>query len=76
MRGLVDRQPTFAIGSQFAGYDVKHAWGEGGHNGEHAKVILPEALKWLWRDYPSPVVAGAPAKAIIQPRFLEKVGGW
>ncbi len=41
---------------QFAGYDVKHVWGEGGHNGKHGAAIIPEALKWLWRDYPNPVV--------------------
>ncbi|MEQ9407509.1 MAG: SMP-30/gluconolactonase/LRE family protein [Fuerstiella sp.] len=40
---------------QFAGYDVNHVWGEGGHNGRHGAAIIPEALRWLWRDYPEPV---------------------
>ena len=40
---------------QFAGYDVKHVWGEGGHNGKHGAAIMPDALRWLWRDYPAPV---------------------
>lgn len=46
---------------QWAGYDVNHAWGEGGHNGRHGAAIAPEALKWLWHDYPEPVknVGGA-----------------
>jgi sugar lactone lactonase YvrE len=39
----------------WAGYDVEHAWGEGGHNGKHATAILPDALRWLWRDYPEPI---------------------
>ena len=39
----------------FAGYDVKHAWGEGGHNGKHAAAIMPDALRWLWRDHPQPI---------------------
>jgi gluconolactonase len=43
---------------QFSGYDVKHAWGEGGHNGKHAAAIMPEILEWLWRDHPEPVRAG------------------
>lgn len=47
---------------KFAGYDVKHVWGEGGHNGKHATAIMPDALKWLWRDYPKPIEAGKPAK--------------
>lgn len=43
----------------FAGYEVRHAWGEGGHNAEHATEVFPDAMRWLWRDWPSPVQAGA-----------------
>lgn len=43
---------------EFAGYDVNHAWGEGGHNYRHAASIAPDALRWLWRDYPKPIEAG------------------
>lgn len=39
----------------WAGYDVKHVWGEGGHNGKHGAAIMPDALRWLWRDYPETV---------------------
>ena len=42
----------------FAGYEVKHVWGEGGHNGEHATKIFPDAMRWLWKDCPKPVKAG------------------
>ncbi len=44
---------------QFSGYDVKHVWGEGAHNGQHGTAVFPEAMRWLWRDYPKPIVAGA-----------------
>lgn len=40
---------------RWAGYDVKHAWGEGGHNGKHGAAIMPDAMRWLWRDYPAPI---------------------
>ena len=43
---------------QWSGYDVKHVWGEGGHNTKHAAYVFPEAVRWLWRDYPEPVTAG------------------
>ena len=43
---------------KYSGYDVKHEWGEGGHNGKHATAILPDALRWLWRDYPEPIRSG------------------
>lgn len=39
----------------WAGYDVKHVWGDGGHNGKHGGAIFPEAMRWLWRDYPQPI---------------------
>ena len=44
---------------EFAGYDVRHEWGDGEHNSRHAAAIFPEALRWLWRDYPAPVKANA-----------------
>lgn len=31
-------------------YDVKHVWGEGGHSDEHGGALLPDILRWLWRD--------------------------
>jgi len=33
------------------GYDVKFVLGEGSHNPRHGASILPDALRWLWRDY-------------------------
>lgn len=35
---------------EFAGYDYKFVYGEGAHNGIHGGAILPEAMKWLWRE--------------------------
>jgi enterochelin esterase family protein len=33
-------------------YDYKYVFGEGSHNGNHGGTILPDTLRWLWRDYP------------------------
>lgn len=43
---------------RFAGYEVDHAWGDGGHNGQHATQIFPDVMRWLWKDWPAPVKAG------------------
>lgn len=43
---------------RFSGYEVNHDWGTGGHNGEHATRIFPDAMRWLWKDWPAPVKAG------------------
>ncbi len=42
----------------FAGYEVNHVWGEGAHNGNHGTSVFPEAMRWLWKDWPKPVTAG------------------
>ena len=49
----------------FAGYEVNHVWGEGGHNGDHGTAIFPQAMRWLWKDWPKPV-----AKGISKNQFL------
>ena len=35
---------------EFAGYEYKFVFGDGGHNGRHGGAILPDALRWLWSD--------------------------
>jgi gluconolactonase len=42
----------------FAGYQVQHVWGDGGHTGKHATMVFPDAMRWLWRDWPQRVKAG------------------
>ncbi|MGC9948650.1 MAG: SMP-30/gluconolactonase/LRE family protein [Bryobacteraceae bacterium] len=44
-----------AAALEFAGYDSKFVVGDEGHNAKHGGAILPDALRWLWRDYPKPV---------------------
>ena len=39
-----------AAALKFAGYDYKFEFGTGGHSGKHGGAILPDALRWIWRD--------------------------
>ena len=34
------------------GYDVNYSWGIGRHSQKHGGAILPDMLRWLWRDHP------------------------
>jgi enterochelin esterase-like enzyme len=34
------------------GYDVNYTWGIGTHSNKQGGAILPDMLRWLWRDYP------------------------
>jgi gluconolactonase len=42
----------------FAGYELNHVWGEGGHNGNQGTAIYPQAMRWLWKDWPKPAAKG------------------
>jgi gluconolactonase len=42
----------------FAGYEVNHAWGDGGHSARQGTAIFPDVMRWLWKDWPQPVKAG------------------
>ncbi|MBX7164922.1 MAG: esterase family protein [Pirellulales bacterium] len=44
-----------AAALKFAKYDYRFEFGEEGHNGKHGGAILPDSLRWLWRDYPGVV---------------------
>ncbi len=39
-----------AASLKFSNYDYRFDYGEGAHNGIHGGAILPESLRWLWRD--------------------------
>lgn len=34
------------------GYDFQYVLGEGGHSDDHGGSILPDIMRWMWRDYP------------------------
>ena len=58
----------------FAGYDVNHAWGTGGHNGQHGTAVFPEAMRWLWRDYPAPIKPGKTKNQYLSDILLDNEG--
>jgi enterochelin esterase-like enzyme len=39
-----------AAALKFAKYDYRFEFGDGGHNGKHGGALMPESLKWLWRE--------------------------
>ncbi len=45
---LANQQMAAAL--KFAGYDYRFDYGDGGHNDKHGGAVLPDALRWLWRD--------------------------
>jgi gluconolactonase len=60
---------------EFAGYDVRHSWGAGTHNGSHAAAIFPDAMRWLWRDWPAPITAQQSGNPVLK-QILQARQGW
>ena len=57
---------------QYAGYESTFVVGTEGHNAKHGASILPDALRWVWKDYPKPVakperVSDRGVYAILEP---------
>jgi enterochelin esterase-like enzyme len=40
------------------GYDHVFVQGEGTHDGRHASMLFPDAMRWMWRDWPGVEAAG------------------
>ncbi|MGB6220352.1 SMP-30/gluconolactonase/LRE family protein [Haloferula sp.] len=48
---------------EFAGYEQDFRWGKGEHNRKHGNAIMPEALRWLWKDHGKVPVKTHPEKS-------------
>jgi gluconolactonase len=65
--------PRMAAALEFAGYDVKIELGEEAHNTRHGGAVMPDMLRWLWRDYPKPIVVRDPAPGAGRGVFTQLV---
>jgi gluconolactonase len=60
----------------YAGYAVKSVWGEGGHNGKHGTAVFPNAMRWLWKNYPEKIIPTAKNKNQYLNDILIENQGW
>jgi gluconolactonase len=49
----------------FAGYEVSNMWQEGGHETKQATLIFADAMRWLWKGWPEPVIGGWSANNML-----------
>ncbi len=59
---------------RYKGYDLKFEYGGGAHNGNHGGAILPDALRWIWRDYPG--VKSLPTSLTAQVQTYDWAVAW
>ncbi len=46
---LANQEMNLAL--EYARYDHKFVFGQGFHSDNHGYALLPDSLRWLWRDY-------------------------
>ena len=62
---------------EFAGYDQQHIWGTGSHNPQHANAIFPDAMRFLWKDWPQPVKAQtAKTQNVLLQAIIDPDASW
>jgi sugar lactone lactonase YvrE/enterochelin esterase-like enzyme len=68
---------AMASALEWAGYDAKFVSGDKDHDMEEGGAILPDALRWLWRDYPQPMAKPhAVHDARFGPPILDPASDW
>ena len=62
---------------EFAGYEHQHVWGTGPHSGKHATAVFPDAMRYLWKDWPKPVQAQtARTQNVVLKAILDPDAAW
>ena len=58
----------------FAGYEFDYKWDKGTHSIYYGTRAYPDAMRWLWRDWPSPVTAGQSMNGMLESLLIEGEG--
>lgn len=56
---------------EFAGYDFLPYWDDCVHSNQTANRVFPEAMRYLWKDYPQPVKAGKSQNNMLSTILLD-----
>ncbi|MDY5023802.1 MAG: alpha/beta hydrolase-fold protein [Candidatus Egerieousia sp.] len=56
----------------FAGYELFFKWDRGGHSIKHGTALFPDAMRWLWRGWPTAVECGSSRNDMLQALLPEQ----
>ncbi len=70
-----EQNRLLASSLQFAGYDLDTRWDDTAHSIAPGTRLFPEAMAWLWRDYPQPIAPGASSNDCLA-AVLASDSGW
>lgn len=70
-----EQNQLMASSLKFAGYDVDCRWDDGAHSITNGAALFPEAMRWLWRDYPAAITPGDSGNSTLS-ALLVAGEGW
>ena len=56
---------------EFGGYEYKAVWDDGNHSIKNGSRLFPDAMRYLWKDYPARVKAGKSQNNMLQAILIE-----
>jgi len=71
-----DGNQMLASALEFAGYDVMTDWSDTGHNVTRATQVFPQAMMWMWRDWPAQPAMGTTSNDFLQELLSPQDLGW
>ena len=71
-----DGNQMLASALEFAGYDVMTDWSDTGHNVTRATQVFPQAMMWMWRDWPAQPAMGTTSNDFLQELLSPLDLGW
>lgn len=60
----------------FAGYDMQCDWSDGGHNVTRSTQVFPQAMAWMWRDWPTQPTTGKSQNDFLLDLLGDDDHGW
>lgn len=66
-----EQNQLVASALEFAGYEYKAVWDEGNHSVKNGSRLFPDAMRYLWKDYPAPVKAGKSQNNMLQAILID-----
>ena len=55
----------------FAGYDTKYDWSDGGHNVYRSTAIFSQVMRWMWSDWGKPIKPGKSQNDFLVANMVE-----
>ena len=66
-----EQNQLMASALNFAGYEFDYKWDRGTHSIYYGTRVYPDAMRWLWRGWPTPVKVGKSMNGMLKQLLVE-----